>query len=96
MGSILLKSHRVHVDVVKDQPVDKIGQPVGDAPRYADYDDSFPHGAQCIDHMDEIRVSRNQDEDADVGIRVGYLDAVGGHFDVDAVLYPCGAVVAGG
>ena len=36
--------------------------------------------------MDKVRVSGNQHEGANVGVGVGYLDTVGGHLDVNAVL----------
>ena len=41
--------------------------------------------------MQEVRVARHQHEGTDVGVRMGALDAVSSHLDVDAVLDAVGA-----
>ena len=46
--------------------------------------------------MDEVGVARNQHVGADIGVGMGTLYAVGGHLDVDTVLYAGGAVGIGG
>ena len=46
--------------------------------------------------MEEVGVAGHQHEGGDVGVGVGALDAVGGHFDIDAVLHTVGAHPVGG
>ena len=93
-----LRCQRVHVFVVEQQRVHLVGQAAGGAPGHADDHHLLAHGAQRIDHVQEVRVPRHQHEGAYVGVRVSALDAIGGHLDVDAVLDAVGAhpVGAGG
>ena len=81
----------VDVLIVEDKRVDRVGKPAGRGPGNADDNHPFAHGPQGVDHVDEIRVARHQNVGADVGVGVGDLDAVSGHFDVDAVFHPGGA-----
>ena len=78
----------VNIAVVKDEAVDVVGHAAGGGPGDADDEDAFADGAQGIDDMDEVGVAGDEDEGIDVGEAVGRFDAVGRHFDVDAVFDP--------
>ena len=86
---------RLHIGIVKNQPIHLVSQAAGSAPGNADDDYVLANGAQGVDDMDEVGIAGHQHIGADVGVRVGALDTVGGHLDIHAVFHPEGAGVAG-
>ena len=86
-----LHLYGVNIAVVKNQPVHMVGHPARSRPRNAHHHHPLAHRPQGIDDMDEVGIPRNQHEGVDVGEIVGRVDAVGGHFHINAVFHADGA-----
>ena len=91
-----LRGQRVDVLVVEEEGVDLIRQAAGGAPGNANDHNALSHGAQGVDHVQEVGIPGHEHEGADVGVGMGALNAVGGHLDVDAVLDAVSAHSVGG
>ena len=81
----------IHIGVVENQAVHMVSHPAGSGPGYADHQHALAHGAQGVDDMDEVGIAGDEDEGVDVGEVVGGVNAVGGHFDINAVFDADGA-----